>query len=766
MTERTIPGVATRFSSCLPLVILALTLVIVFHRLWLGEVFFWGLPALQFYPWREYAFDVLRQGQLPLWNPYNGAGAPLIANYQSALFYPLNWPGIVLPLARSMSVTAVLHLFIAGWGMWMFTGRLGIPSLGRGMSALAFGMTGYLVARLGTYPIISAAAWLPWILWAALGVLSVGKRRDAAWLALFAALQLLAGHGQTTWYSMLLVAAFSVWWILSHRTVRPWRNVALLIVALVIGVGIATIQLLPTGELLLLSQRSDGVDYEFAMNFSYRPATTLNFLSPNVFGNPADGSYILKDKGAFFEDAVYIGLIPLISAFAAIVSWLWSKLRKVERPVYFASVPLWLLVVFIAYIFALGENSPVFPFLYNNVPTFDLFQAPVRWHIWTVFGLSVLAGIGVGAWGRGHWLFFGTRLAIAACVGAAVLAFLSPRFLPPDVATNDGVQVFIRAVIVTGILGALAGVLTLRQPEQPNSRWYFWWSLAVLLVIAVDLGYAALGLNPTVPASFYDRLTPANQNLLRTYWPADAEETLKYQTFLQFDDYRVAMDNWPDFRASGLANLNLLDRTYSLNNFDPLLIGHFADYIELIESYPQQRDTLLQAAGVNTIYDMNGNIVELEHTAARAWFVGSACWHPDEMSLKEAMLQPEWQALRQVHLLGNGTCLAPNLNEIPPGEILAIRGGGTLDVRVERDSWLVLADTYYTNLGIIYDDAHIAPVERANLAFQAVWIPAGTRMVQLLGNNNWWLIPGLSVSIVSLFITLVLFRTKTPVSDH
>src|SRR5215510_12785569 len=137
-----------------PLLILAGALLISFYRLLLGEVFFWGLPSLQFYPWREYAFDVLRHGQLPLWNPYNGAGAPLLANYQSALLYPPNWFGLILPLAWSMSVTAVIHLFIAGWGMWTFTGRLGLPITGRGISTLSFALTGYLVARLGTYPII------------------------------------------------------------------------------------------------------------------------------------------------------------------------------------------------------------------------------------------------------------------------------------------------------------------------------------------------------------------------------------------------------------------------------------------------------------------------------------------------------------------------------------------------------------------------------------------------------------------------------------
>ncbi|HEX2907475.1 MAG TPA: hypothetical protein VHO69_11475 [Phototrophicaceae bacterium] len=446
----------THRSARWALLILALTLAVVFYRLLLGEVFFWGLPALQFVPWRQFAFDTLRAGYLPLWNPYNGAGAPLFANYQSALLYPLNWPGFFLPLAWQMSVTAVLHLFIAGWGMWAFTGRLGLPAVGRGLSTLAFGLTSYLVARLGTYPTISAAAWLPWLLWAVLGVLTRQQRRDLGWLALFAGLQLLAGHAQTTWYSLLLVGLFAVWWTITHRPING-RRLVLIVGALLLGAGIAALQLLATGELLLQSQRSGGVDYDFAMNFSYAPSRVLNLLSPNIFGNPGDGTYITK--GAFFEDAVYIGLIPLVSALAAVVLWLWRKLRRVECPPYFVTVAFWLIVVVIGFVMALGKNAPVFPFLYEHIPTFDLFQAPVRWHLWTVFGLSVLAGIGVGAWERGKWQLFWTRLLTAGCLGAVLLALFAPRFLPPDVSGNDGVRVLIQAVIFTGIMGALAGRL-------------------------------------------------------------------------------------------------------------------------------------------------------------------------------------------------------------------------------------------------------------------------------------------------------------------
>ncbi len=236
--------------NTLALVVLLLALLVIFHRLIWGEVFFWGLPSLQFYPWREYAFDVLRSGHLPFWNPYNGAGAPLLANYQSALFYPFNWLGLILPLAWSMSVTAVLHLFIAGWGMWMFAGQLGVNELGRGISALSFALTGYLVARLGTYPTVFAAAWIPWLMWAALRVLTDARRRDIGWFAVFTALQLLAGHAQTTWYSMVLLGLFSVWWGITHRV--KWQRLAKLILGITVGAGVAAAQLLPTAELLAL----------------------------------------------------------------------------------------------------------------------------------------------------------------------------------------------------------------------------------------------------------------------------------------------------------------------------------------------------------------------------------------------------------------------------------------------------------------------------------------------------------------------------------
>src|SRR4030066_8161 len=85
-----------------------------------GKALFWGTPLLQFVPWWSYAWETLLAGHLPLWNPLVGMGAPLLANYQSALFYPPNWLVLLAGIIGGISWAAwlqtllvVLHLC---WG--------------------------------------------------------------------------------------------------------------------------------------------------------------------------------------------------------------------------------------------------------------------------------------------------------------------------------------------------------------------------------------------------------------------------------------------------------------------------------------------------------------------------------------------------------------------------------------------------------------------------------------------------------------------------
>ena len=79
-------------------IVLITPLIFFIEAIFYKKVLYWGTTSTQFFPWMEYAIQQILQGNLPLWNPYNGWGAPLLANYQSALFYPPNWGLIIFYL--------------------------------------------------------------------------------------------------------------------------------------------------------------------------------------------------------------------------------------------------------------------------------------------------------------------------------------------------------------------------------------------------------------------------------------------------------------------------------------------------------------------------------------------------------------------------------------------------------------------------------------------------------------------------------------------
>ncbi|MBN1311951.1 MAG: hypothetical protein JXB30_11070, partial [Anaerolineae bacterium] len=291
----------------IPIVVLFFAVFVLFYRLFLGEVIFWGTPVLQFYPWRKMAFDMLRAGRLPFWNPLVGNGAPLLANYQTAVFYPPNWLYLIVSTEYAMGLVGVAHVIWAGLGMMAYLRRLGVERLGQGVGALAFALSGYLISRFGFLSITSAAPWLPWLVWAVDGILLDGvmvvpRSRAVVLLGIIAAMQLLAGHAQTTFYSMVLAGIYALWRVLALSRYGRWteraKPLALVLGGLVLGAAVAAVQLVPTFELLQSSQRARGVDESFALNFSFWPPHFLTLIAPNLFGSPGLGNY--WGRGAYW----------------------------------------------------------------------------------------------------------------------------------------------------------------------------------------------------------------------------------------------------------------------------------------------------------------------------------------------------------------------------------------------------------------------------------------------------------------------------------
>ena len=72
------------YKPILALAAIILLALLFFWQILLTNLILVGVDTfLYFYPYKAYAAEALRQGHLPLWNPYLFMGAPLLANSQA-----------------------------------------------------------------------------------------------------------------------------------------------------------------------------------------------------------------------------------------------------------------------------------------------------------------------------------------------------------------------------------------------------------------------------------------------------------------------------------------------------------------------------------------------------------------------------------------------------------------------------------------------------------------------------------------------------------
>jgi len=696
-----------------------------------GDVLFWGTPLLQFVPWREFAFDVLRDGYLPLWNPWLGMGAPLIANYQSALFYPPNLILFVTGPAWGHGLLVLLHVIWTGIGMMRLIRRLGLGKLPQAIAGLAFSLSGYVIARAGFLSINAAVAWLPWIILAAEnliiqfdGELKFHKLvKPAIFLSVMLSMQWLAGHAQTSWYCLLLTLVWVIWRSFERgRLPLVIRTTVGLGGAVVIAFLLSAIQLLPTAEYLLHSHRAAEVAHELAFTYSFWPWRLLGLLMPNLFGNPATGDY--WGYANFWEDAIYIGLLPIILIIFAI--W-----RGIKQNRYSSIIALQIILIFGSLILALGKNTPIFPFLFNNVPTFNLFQAPTRWTVILEFALVIMAAIGAELWQQKEVLrLFWVRLGTAA--GAAMVIFaLIVGWILPGIGTGFSPEV---ALLGMGVM--VSGVLAWRRRIQPGA----FWPLLIAIFVAIDLIIAGNGLNPSTPKELFDgksqlaELVTSND---RVYMSSEIEQEVKFEWTHRFDTFTPEVE-WDLVRDAGLPNTPLLDRISSANNFDPILPERYVLWMESIENLPErQLERVLRMMGVGwkaAIDPSDENQIRYTkiQNPSRFTVVGEAIWVEGAEHALGMTLDEEFYFQSAVVLEGSpriNTVTNPENSEI---ELLQDSDPNRLQIEMiaSEDCWLVIAETSYPGWHAMIDGGEVQ-LYRANYLFKALRIPAGEHSIDL-----------------------------------
>jgi hypothetical protein len=157
---------------------------------------------------RRAALDVLHL-KAPWWNPYEGTGAPLAAEMQSAALFP---PTLLTALSNGQLYEHMLLELVAGLGTYLLLRRLALARWASAAGGIAFALNGTF-AWLSHAP-ANGVAFLPLLLLgveSAYGATVAARRGGFALMAIAGALSVYAGFPEVAYADALLGACWFAW---------------------------------------------------------------------------------------------------------------------------------------------------------------------------------------------------------------------------------------------------------------------------------------------------------------------------------------------------------------------------------------------------------------------------------------------------------------------------------------------------------------------------------------------------------------------------
>ncbi len=553
----------------------------------------------QFIAWRAFAADSIRAGHFPLWNPYAYGGQPFLGDFQSAELYPPNVIFLILPMARAVNFSFLLHLLILAWGMGYWGYRRGWHPLASVLAGLTVALSGPVFPHLygGHLSNLSSLAWAPWILAWLEDAWQGPARRPLLLAAAGVCLQILGGHVQYCFYTGIAAGVNA----LAHSFAPPAvRRRALPMVAAAFGGAaiLAAAQLLPGFASLAESVREGKLDFSFVKMFSFPIENTLTFFAPGFFGGISPDAY--WGRAYLWEVSVFIGVSGVVLAARGLFDREHSRTARRD-----------LAVAVVLFVLALGAHTPLLRLLYDYIPGFGQFRSLAKFTFPMILFITLAVGAGADALLRGR---FGSRrfaLAVLAAGGITVLAgiylWLQPESIgalrnfivnshetymgmpgfavvPPVAVLGAGAG---RALLAAGGLAVILGASFAGMGRRPAFRWV---PLVLLPVELLAFAWGNLGLSnwsDVAPAQLqaYLAANPGDYRVLDSLhmnngyllgapdvWGNDPTVLKRYAQFIAFFE-----DNDPD-HATQYSSFKLLPRIFSIIRYRYAIVPNGKGY--------------------------------------------------------------------------------------------------------------------------------------------------------------------------------------------
>jgi hypothetical protein len=466
-----------------------------------GEVFYYRDIHLQWVGQAEAFVRSVAEGSWPLWNRrWSFRPAAPRESEQPA--------GVPAHLAEPLDAALALLLAVRGGalpprglGFFLAARRLGVSGRAALLGAACWVASGPFVSLVNLWNHLSGAAWIPWAAWAAdAALVSPSALRILSWGAVVAA-PVLCGSPESA-----VMGAAATLIVLARRAgeVPVRRQAVSAVLALAFGIAVSAAQWVPSVELASRSMRSQFASQ--AAFWSIPPAGLFQLFLP-AWLDPLplqdDLRAALFDRREPFLHSVYLGATTVLFVSAA---------AYVRTPVVGATAG----VAVASLLVALGRHAAPYRWLTELVPAAQSIRFPAKGLILFAFAWALLVAFGFDALrarrpSRIRVPELLLALCAAALMAAAALAWRGADtwgtlVVDPSYTRRGVVASLTPLILPLGRAALLATILLIvavrRTPASPAR-------LALMGLVAVaDLLAAHRGRTPTTPSELYSLRPP------------------------------------------------------------------------------------------------------------------------------------------------------------------------------------------------------------------------------------------------------------------
>lgn len=370
-----------------------LLFILIFTAVFFNQLFFpisiFSTPgdiAYFNYPLKNFLAESLKNHQLPLWTNLIGTGFPILADSPIGAFY---LPNMILfylfPTPIAFNLHYIFIFLTSTIGTYLLCKNFRFSNTASLYAGLAYGYSGFFIARIIHTSFIQSASLLPFIF---LLVDKYYEKKDKRHLLIFSLLicQLVfTGYPQALLYSLFTIYCyiFVKYYLLAKVRKHFFLSFGLVFLSIVIGFVLASAQILPTLEMLNASTRSSGLGSGELFRNSGSIKILALFFNPFFFGDISKGTFNASEIGYYWENIAYSGLLtPILAIFSVFF------VRKNKMIVFTFSF-----IALLSLMLALGKFGPAHVIF--DIPPFSFFRIPARFLFITSFSIAILAAISI-----------------------------------------------------------------------------------------------------------------------------------------------------------------------------------------------------------------------------------------------------------------------------------------------------------------------------------------------------------------------------------